>query len=142
MRESIREKESGAYSIASYIRYMESPKTEVFTKIAFPCEPARKNEVMDKTINVYNEFIKNGITKEELESSKLALKNNYKSALKENKYWVNSLSYNTLMGVSIESLDEINNIYDSLKVEEVNKFIKDNLENSYTFISIFNPEKK
>mgnify|MGYP003376350710 CR=1 FL=1 len=46
------------------------------------------------------------------------------------------------MGVSIESLDEINNIYDSLKVEEVNKFIKDNLENSYTFISIFNPEKK
>ncbi len=142
MRESIREKESGAYSIASYIRYMESPKTEVFTKIAFPCEPARKNEVMDKTINVYNEFIKNGITKEELESSKLALKNNYKSALKENKYWVNSLSYNTLMGVSIESLDEINNIYDNLKVEEVNKFIKDNLENSYTFISIFNPEKK
>lgn len=142
MREAIREKESGAYSISAFIRYIESPKTEVFTKISFPCNPERKDEVKEKTISVYNNFIKNGINEDELNSSKLVMKNNYSTAVKENRYWINTLSYNNLMGLKIYSLDEINKIYDTLTLEEVNKFIKENLSNADTFISIFNPEVK
>ena len=142
MRETIREKESGAYSVSTFIRYMEAPKTEVFTKIAFPCEPSRKDEVRAKTLNVYDNFITKGITNEELQASKLVLKNNYSTAFKENKYWINTLTYNNLMGLKVYSLEEINNIYDKLTVEEVNKFIHDNLLGADTFISILNPEQK
>ncbi len=142
MRELIREKESGAYSVAAYIRYMEKPKLEVMSKIAFPCKPSRKEDVMEKTIGVYKEFIANGIKEEELKSSALAMKSNYSSAVKENRYWTNTLTYNNLMGLEVHSLDEVNKIYDSLKVEDVNKFLKNNFTDSYTFISIFNPEKK
>ena len=142
MREAIREQESGAYSVSTFIRYIEAPKTEVFTKIAFPCEPSRKDEVRAKTLNVYDNFITKGITNEELQASKLVLKNNYSTAFKENKYWINTLTYNNLMGLKVYSLEEINNIYDKLTVEEVNKFIHDNLLGADTFISILNPEQK
>ena len=147
MREAIREQESGAYSVSTFIRYIEAPKTEVFTKIAFPCEPSRKDEVRAKTLNVYDNFITKGITNEELQASKLVLsklvlKNNYSTAFKENKYWINTLTYNNLMGLKVYSLEEINNIYDKLTVEEVNKFINDNLLGADTFISILNPEQK
>ncbi len=142
MRELIREKESGAYSISSFIRYIEKPKTEVLTKIAFPCKPSRKDDVMEKTLGVYKEFIAKGIMEEELKSSALAMKSNYSSAVKENRYWINVLTYNKVMGIDIQPLNEINKIYDTLTVDEVNEFIKNNLTNSYTFISIFNPEKK
>ena len=70
------------------------------------------------------------------------LKNNYSTAFKENKYWINTLTYNNLMGLKVYSLEEINNIYDKLTLEEVNKFIHDNLLGADTFISIFNPEQK
>lgn len=142
MREAIREKESGAYSVATFIRYLEAPKTEVFTRISFPCEPSRKDEVKAKTLNVYENFIKKGITEEELQASKLVLKNNYSTAFKENKYWINTLTFNNLMGLKVYSLDEINNIFDSLTSAEVNKFINDTLLGADTFISIFNPEQK
>ena len=46
------------------------------------------------------------------------------------------------MGLKVYSLEEINNIYDKLTVEEVNKFINDNLLGADTFISILNPEQK
>ena len=89
-----------------------------------------------------DKVIKKGITNEELQASKLVLKNNYSTAFKENKYWINTLTYNNLMGLKVYSLEEINNIYDKLTVEEVNKFIHDNLLGADTFISILNPEQK
>ena len=142
MREAIREEASGAYSVSTFIRYIETPKTEVFTRISFPCDPSRKNEVKEKTLNIYNKFLEKGINEEELQAAKLVLKNNYSSAVKENKYWMNTLSYNNLMGLDIYSLEEINSIIDNLTVSDVNKFIKESLSGADTFISIFNPEKK
>lgn len=142
MREAIREELSGAYSVSTFIRYVEIPKTEVITKISFPCDPLRKDEVKEKTLNIYNKFLEKGINEEELQSAKLVLKNNYSSAVKENKYWMNTLSYNNLMGLDIYSLEEINSIIDNLTVSDVNKFIKESLSGADTFISIFNPEKK
>lgn len=141
MREDIREESSGAYSVSTFIRYIEIPKTEVFTRISFPCDPSRKDEVKEKAVNIYNKFLEKGISDEELQAAKLVLKNNYSSAVKENKYWINTLSYNNLMGLDIYSLEEINSIIDNLTVADVNKFIKESLYGADTFISIFNPEK-
>ena len=142
LREAIREELGGVYSIRSVLRYAEYPTTDLNGKISFTAEPSRKEELKKRVFEIFNEFIEKGITAEDLEIAKKSLIRNYETRFKENKYWANVLPYNSLLNEKVYSLNEAIKIFNTVKVDEVNKFIKDTMTDVDMYTLIIDPEKK
>ena len=142
LRETVREEIGGVYSISAILRYTDIPSSDFLGRISYTCDPARQEEILKKTFEIIDDYIKNGITAAELESAKKTQKNAFESSAKENKYWANSIASDMVFGKEILSLDEYYKIVDSYTLEETNALIVSTLKGYKSFVSSYGPEKE
>lgn len=141
LRQAVREEMSGVYSVNLILRYSDFPVTDFTGRISFTCDPERKEEILNKTVEVVNGFIKNGISAEELEAAKKAQKNAFESSARENKYWASAIAHDMLSGRKPLSVEELEKAAESQSVEDINKFIADTLKGYDSFTAVYGPEE-
>lgn len=141
LREVVREELGGVYSIGVILKYSDYPSDDFLGKISFTCDPERKEEIIKKTYAILNEFIEKGITNQELEASRKAQIHAFESAEKDNRFWANNISMDIMKGEKINSINDLKNIAEYYKLDEINKLIKDTLKGYDTFIWTYNKGK-
>ncbi len=142
LRETVREKLSGVYSISVILRYLDYPSDDFLGRISFTCDPKRKEEIIKNTMEIVEDFIEKGITKEELESARKAQILSIEKSGKENKFLSNNIALNILKNEEIISSKDIVNIVKEYDLDEINKLIQYVFKGHKTFIWSYNQKVK
>jgi len=112
LRESIREDKGGTYGVGGWTSVQRYPKSKYYTYIQFGCNPDRVEELSKAAVEVLENIKKNGASEEELKTVKEQLLKEREKNMKENSFWLNTISNN------------YDNGEDIMEVLEFDKFVK------------------
>ena len=93
-------------------------------------------------MEIVEDFIEKGITKEELESARKAQILSIEKSGKENKFLSNNIALNILKNEEIISSKDIVNIVKEYDLDEINKLIQYVFKGHKTFIWSYNQKVK
>jgi len=139
--ESLRENESGVYGISASGNIEFLPEIKYSFNITFPCGPENTEKLIHSALTQLNNIKNNGVSAKDLNKIKETQALEFKEALKENSFWLN-----TLKKVDFYSNLTVSNILDHPK--RISKLNSDNLKqvaNKYLktnrIIAVLKPEK-
>ncbi len=89
--ETIREDESGVYSIGAYPNVEHYPVSEYSILIYFGCSPDNVERLNNEVQKQIDHFIANGPTQEELDKAIKKKLRERETGIKENRFWLNTL---------------------------------------------------
>ena len=89
--ETIREEESGVYSIGAYPGTSHYPNSEYGVTIYFGCDPDKVDYLVKETFKQLDLLAKNGPTDEEISKAKKKLLRKRETNLRENRFWLNTM---------------------------------------------------
>ncbi len=141
LRERIREDKSGVYSSNVMIRYSDFPENMLFARISFTTSSSKKDDIIDETLLVFNNIIKNGVTENDLEIAKTQQILQIDQASQNNKFWTNSIASSLIEEDTILSADEMIDIIKSITIEDINKFITKSMSDMRRYITVYDKEK-
>lgn len=107
--EELRENESGVYGVGARGSLSKVPYGSYSFSISFPCGPENAEKLTDSALRELQKIIDNGPQEKDLAKFKEGEILDYKKEIKENRYWLNSLS---------RAYTNSNNPEDILKLEE------------------------
>ncbi len=90
--EVIREEKSGVYSISATPSSSKYPDEAYRISISYSTDPERLEELEKAVFSEIDDFIQNGPATEELEKAKEKMLREREVSLRENRFWMNSLS--------------------------------------------------
>ncbi len=142
LRERIREDKSGVYSSNVMISYSDFPEDRFVGGISFTTDPKKRDDIIQESLMVIENIVKDGITESELKTSKMQYNLQMGTASQSNNFWAGNLANTIISDDDILSEDELMEIINSITVSDINKFLKEYMDDINTFITVYNPEKK
>lgn len=142
LRENIREDMGGAYSVSFSIGYTDYPSYRFSGRVSLTCDPARKDEIIARIMQVLNDAAAKGVTADELNVAKTLHYAQLDTVSKQNDYWANNISYYLVKGEPLQSVDEVKSIIGGLTLEDINTFARTYMTDINVFTMVFNPEQK
>ncbi|WP_420315989.1 M16 family metallopeptidase [Ekhidna sp.] len=128
----IREEKSGVYGVGARGYISERPYENYTFSISFPCGPENVEELKSAVYGEISKIQEEGITEEDLNEIKEAQRIDRKESLKENRYWLNSLSSYYSNDRDISKFFNYEEMIENLTAEDVQKaaqkyLLEDNL---------------
>ncbi|MAF90793.1 MAG: hypothetical protein CL674_05915 [Bdellovibrionaceae bacterium] len=98
-------------------------------------------ELVTSTLNVFKEFVENGLTEEELRKGKNVLLSNYPNAIETKAKLAGNLAGLRFYGISDDYLYDFVDNVESISLSEVNKAIKKYMHPDHLKILVLGPSK-
>ncbi len=117
--ESIREEESGVYSIGAYPRTSHYPNPEFEIVISFGCNPDNVDKLIAGVDAEITGLMKKGPSDEELSKAIQKKLRERESAKEENRYWLNRLYSNIWHGDDPAQYFEYNDYVEGMTIEHI-----------------------
>ena len=124
------------------ISYSDFPEDKFIGGISFTTDPKKRDDIIKESLLVIDNIVKGGITESELKTAKTQYGLQMDTASQSNSFWATNLSNAIISGDDILSQDELMMIINSITVKDINKFLKEYMDDINTFITVYNPEKK
>jgi len=125
----IREEKSLAYSIWASQSSPVSIKGYGRFYVEFGCDPEKVYDVLDAVTAEIKDIKENGVTEEEMESTRKVILSDYKEAIETNEYWLSELDGITIFNYDPEELLKFEEKYSSVTAEQVrhmaNKYLNE-----------------
>lgn len=141
LREVLREEKSGVYGVGCRYSPQHYPKEKLEMTISFGCAPDNVDMLVQSAMNVLNEVKSAGCDDKNLLKIKETSLRERETLMRENQFWLNTISSNDENGEDLNDLNKYNDWVNSLKKEDFLKFSGKylQLENMAKFILL--PEK-
>ena len=138
---TIREKMSGVYSPMLQMGADREPKPSYSIMIMFSCSPDNTDNLSNAVFNILREFTEKGPSAETLEKVKKQMINDHETSLKQNNMWLSYISGKYYSGEDINSINSYVERVNSVTVDDIVKFMKENFDiDKYVKVYLY-PEK-
>ncbi len=129
--ESIREDESGVYSIGAYPGYDHFPDSKFGMTIYFGCAPDNVDKLVEGVYVEIDKLMKDGPSDVDLGKAQEKLLRERETNLRENRFWLNTLRNFDYHGSNPDDFDKYNDYVKSLSTDHLmkaahNYFTKEN----------------
>ena len=129
--ESIREDESGVYSIGAYPGSTHYPESEFGVTIYFGCSPDNVDKLVNGVYAEIEKLMKDGPSDVDLNKTKEKLLRERETNIRENRFWLNTLRNFDYHGASPKDVYKFNDFVNSLSADQIKKaankyLVKDN----------------
>lgn len=139
--ENLREKKSGVYGVRSAGRFVHFPYENYVEQVTFQCAPENVETLISAALDVIEKIKNGGVDASDLTKVKLAQKNELELNLKNNSYWVNEITLNTINGLKTsDGKDEIKQI-EQLSSKNLQQLAKKIFGTNYARFVLY-PESK
>lgn len=119
--ESIREDESGVYSIGAYPGTKHYPESEYGITIYFGCAPDNVDKLSKGVYAEIDKLMKDGPSKVDLDKAKEKKLRERETGLRENRFWLSTLRSFDFHGTNPDDLNKYNDYIKSLTSEHIKK---------------------
>ncbi|WP_258097408.1 M16 family metallopeptidase [Marinoscillum pacificum] len=137
----IREEKSGVYGVGANGYISERPYENYTFSISFPCGPENMEELKQAVYDEIELIKKEGVTEEDLKEIKESQKINRKESLKENRYWLNSLSSYYSYNRDLADFYEYEKLIEELKPKDLQEAAKKYLVKGNLIEIVLMPEE-
>lgn len=117
--ESVREDEGGTYGVGIRAATSEYPTEEFALNINFDCGPENSDKLKAIIYKEIDDMIKNGPSEVDLNKAKENFIKRRENALKENRFWLNSIVFNLKHDENILDHEKYYEMVNSLTVDKV-----------------------
>ncbi len=118
LREDLREDKSGVYGVGCYPALQHYPKGTYQITIGFGCAPEKVESLIEAAISEIDDVKKNGCNAANLTKIKETFIRERETYLKQNNFWLNTISTNAMNGENILDLLEYNKWVNSLNADD------------------------
>jgi zinc protease len=141
LRENLREEKGGVYGVGANPVLKHFPKGAYEVNISFGCAPDNVNKLVDAAITEVEGIKSNGCDDKNLLKVKETFIRERETYLKENSFWLASISQNAMNGENLSEMMEYNKWVDALKSDDFKRLAKKylSMENYAKFVLV--PEK-
>ena len=115
--ESLREEEGGTYGAHVSFGIGDKPQEQAYIGVSFDTDPKLEDKLVNKAWEEIEKIAKDGPTSEDLNKTKLNMKQNFKQNVKENSWWMSTICTNTQEG--LDYYNKYNVIVDNLSAEAI-----------------------
>jgi len=124
LRNLIREDKSGVYGIGvnSQIDEFSADKNLLLT-IGFSCNPKRADELIESIYREIDSLKRDGIKKEELNRFKKQFSLSYDISIKDNNFWIATLSRSLIFNRPLNIIYKIPTVVDSISKDDIDSMI-------------------
>ena len=129
LREVLREEKSGVYGVRFNSSPQHFPETNLGQTISFSCSPDNVDMLIKAALDVMEEVRQKGCDDKNLLKIKETAIRERESFLKENSFWLNSISSNYQNGEDILDILKYNDWVNSLRASDFTGFAKKYLQN-------------
>jgi zinc protease len=102
--EELRENESGVYGVSARGNMNKVPNGSYSFSIGFPCGPENAETLTASALRELNKIIENGPDQKDVDKFIEAEKLEYKKNMKENRFWMSSLTTADMNGISPDEM--------------------------------------
>jgi zinc protease len=142
LREVLREDKGGTYGVSVSANSQRIPDEEFKISISFGCSPDRVDELVSTAFNQIDSLKSHPVTDIYLTKVKEIQKREWEINLKENGFWLRTLHYYYLYGISLDEIGKYPERIEELSAGDIRESAKKYFdENNYVKIELF-PEKK
>ena len=124
LREVIREREGGTYSVNAKTFIIERPLPEYAIEISFGCDPKRVEELTQLAWEELLRLRESGVREEEVNKVAAGQLRDHEIKIKRNREWLGSLSANEHRDESSSALIEYWSFHHKLTSEQLNEAAK------------------
>ena len=124
LRETIREEESGAYSLWVYSNIQNLPDDEYNIYIGFGCDPERADELTMILFSEIEDLKENGPRETDVKKVKEILTRERETSLKENSFWIGVLQSYYLYGLDPRRIMEYEEFLQDLNAEALHEALR------------------
>ncbi len=139
VNEVIREKMSGVYSPSVYQQFSNFPKSSVELVVEFVCKPDMTNDIINATFKIM-EDMKNQDDLVTLEKVRKAQEKSREVTLKNNNYWIASLSSYLESGESIDNILLVEQEIKNLNLQTIKSVARKHFVKEKAVVTINEPE--
>ena len=140
--ETIREDESGVYSIGAYPGSSKLPYTTSNVTIYFGCAPENVDRLSEGTFGEINKLKENGPTEADLNKVKAKLSKERESSLRENKYWLSTMKNYYFYNLELKDFPKYEKIVEDLSIESLKKAANKYFDDSNYVRVVLRPESE
>ena len=109
--------------------------------IMFSCSPDNTDKLSEACFNILREFTTNGPSAETLDKVKKQMINDHETSLKQNNMWLNYIAGKYYSGEDINSINNYVERVNSVTIDDIVKFMKENFDiDNYVKVYLY-PEK-
>lgn len=119
LRETIREEAGGSYSIGAGGWRERYPREQAFMQIAFAMDPARADELIDRTLQVVEELRRDPVPENYLDRLKAQQRESWEQSLTQNGFWLGTLEFYVYHDRELESILSYPELIESLSAEDL-----------------------
>ncbi|MEA3445675.1 MAG: insulinase family protein [Bacteroidota bacterium] len=119
--ESIREDESGVYSIGAYPGSEHFPESEFGITIYFGCAPENVDKLVQGVYAEIEKLMKDGPGEEDLSKAQKKLLRGRETNIRENRFWLSTLRSFDYHGSNPDDLNKYNDYVKSLTMDQMKK---------------------
>ena len=135
--ETIREEMSGAYTVRATTSFQRIPYSSATLEIMIPCDPNKVDTLVTAALDIVKDIQQNGVSAENVDKVKMSIMRGKEKSLKENKYWLNSLTNKTMHGDNLEDIIDTEKV-NSITSESIQNVVKKYFDtNEYLQVSLF-----
>ncbi|WP_421879055.1 M16 family metallopeptidase [Marinoscillum sp.] len=138
----IREEKSGVYGVGANGYISQRPYENYSFSISFPCGPENVAELKQAVYEEIERIKKEGVTDEDLNEVKEAQRIDRKESLKENRYWLNSLSSYYTYDWSLDTFYDYEERIEKLKATDLQAAAKKYLVEDNLIEIVLMPEEE
>lgn len=121
LRENLREEKGGVYGVGVSPKLTHYPNAMYELTINFGCSPDNADKLMAACFDEINDVKKNGCNDKNLVKIKETFIRERETYLKENGFWMASISQNAMNGENLSEILEYNKWVENLKPEDFSK---------------------
>ncbi len=142
LREVLREDKGGTYGVSVSANGQRIPDEEYKISITFGCSPDRVNELVSTAFNQIDSLKSHPVGSIYLTKVKEIQRREWETNLKENSFWLRTLTYYYLYGINLDEIKKYSERVEELSAEDILDSAKKYFnENNYVKIELF-PEQK
>jgi len=138
LREVLREDMGGTYGVGVGASLSHYPDQEYGITVSFGCDPQRVEELIQTVIEEIENLKVGGTTEIYLNKVKESQRREYEINLKENSYWLSSLSFYYFHSEDPSQILTLNTFVDNLSLDDIQKAAQEYFDmNNYVTIVLY-----
>lgn len=140
LREVLREEKSGVYGVSCNVSPKHYPKENLEFMIFFSCSPDNVEMLTNAALDVIKEVKEKGCEEKNLTKIKETFIREHETRVKENQFWLGTISGNAQNGENILDLTKYNDWVNTLKADDIKSFANKYLITDNYARFVLNPE--
>ncbi len=138
--ETLREEMSGVYGVQASAGMGKIPYDREYLQIYFPCSPENSDSLTQRALKEIKNIQKNGISNEEVKTSKEIDRRSFEENLKTNSYWINSLKEIYQNHTSTDLLVRYNEVIETITSDEIKRVANEYIDTKNYLRAVLYPE--